>query len=269
MFAALAMSRIRQATVWVLLSLLSCAATATEPSAAATAVELTPAPAAATPPAKPTVPDPFEKYNRKVYAFNAALDKAVVKPLANVYVAVIPRPIRIGVGNLVGHLAYPNTILNNLLQGKLADGGRDVLRFTLNSVVGMGGLLDPATEFGLLKNDEDFGQTLGKWGVASGPYLMLPFLGTSTLRDAPTLWVDYHTDLSIYLNDQEARRALMALHVVDTRVSIAPADVALSQAFDRYAFVRDAYLQRREYKVHDGNVPNQEAEPLEDPAVSP
>ncbi len=270
MILSITLPRLRQGAATTLLSMVACAAMAAEPTPAAMAAEPTPAAMAAEPtPAKTTVADPLEKYNRKVYAFNAALDKAVVKPLAQGYVAVIPRPIRIGVGNLVGHLAYPNTILNNLLQGKLAEGGRDVLRFTLNSVVGIGGLLDPATQLGLLKNDEDFGQTLGKWGVPSGPYLMLPLMGTSTLRDAPTLWVDSRTDLRVYLNDEETRRTLIALRILDTRVGIFPADVALGQAFDGYAFVRDAYLQRREYKVRDGNVPAQEEEPLDDPAISP
>lgn len=216
--------------------------------------------------AGPSTADRFERFNRSVYAFNTGLDRAIVRPVARGY-AHLPGPIRSGVGNFLGNLAYPNTILNDFLQGKWQDGARDLARFAINSVAGVGGLMDPATRAGLVRNDEDFGQTLGKWGVPSGPYLMLPILGPSTLRDAPTWGVDYLTDLRTYIDTDAVSGGLAVLRVVDTRTDVLVADAAVEQAFDPYAFVRDAYLQRREYKVHDGDVPSSPEEPLEDPAA--
>ena len=209
--------------------------------------------------------DRFERYNRAMYSFNTGIARTVLRPLAEGY-AKLPRPIRGGIGNFIGHLAYADTIVNNFLQGKLTDGGKDLARFTLNTVVGVGGLFDPATAAGLPKNDEDFGQTLGKWGVPSGPYLVLPFLGASTVRDAPTWVLTNALDGRSYLNPDALNYGLGALHLVDLRAGVLVADAAIDQAFDPYAFVRDAYLQRREYKVHDGNVPTTTEEPLEDPA---
>ncbi len=209
--------------------------------------------------------DRFERYNRAMYRFNTSIDRAVLRPLAEGYTK-LPRPIRGGIGNFIGHLAYPDTIVNDFLQGKFRDGGKDLARFTLNTVVGVGGLFDPATVAGLQKNDEDFGQTLGKWGVPSGPYLVLPFLGASTVRDAPTWAITYALDGRSYLDQDAAKYGLAAMHLVDVRAGVLVADAAIDQAFDPYAFVRDAYLQRREYKVRDGNVPQAAEEPLEDPA---
>ena len=209
--------------------------------------------------------DRFERYNRAMYSFNTGIDRTVLRPLAEGY-AKLPRPIRGGIGNFIGHLAYADTIVNNFLQGKLSDGSKDLARFTLNTVVGVGGLFDPATAAGLPKNDEDFGQTLGKWGVPSGPYLVLPFLGASTVRDAPTWLLTNALDGRSYLQPDAVNYGLGALHLVDLRAGVLVADAAIDQAYDPYAFVRDAYLQRREYKVHDGNVPTTIEEPLEDPA---
>lgn len=209
--------------------------------------------------------DKFERYNRAMYRFNVGVDRAVLRPLAEGY-SQLPRPIRGGIGNFVGHLAYADTIVNNFLQGKFSDGGKDLARFTLNTVIGLGGLLDPATAAGLQKNDEDFGQTLGKWGVPSGPYVVLPFLGASTLRDAPTWALSNALDARSYIDQDSVRYGLAAARLVDTRASVLVADAAIDQAFDPYAFVRDAYLQRREYKVRDGDVPAVAEEPLEDPA---
>jgi len=209
--------------------------------------------------------DRFERYNRAMYRFNTGIDRTVLRPLAEGY-AKLPRPIRGGIGNFIGHLAYADTIVNNFLQGKFSDGGKDLARFTLNTVVGVGGLFDPATVAGLQKNDEDFGQTLGKWGVPSGPYVVLPFLGSSTLRDAPTWAVSNALDARSYLNQDAVNYSLASLRLVDLRASVMVADASIEQAFDPYAFVRDAYLQRREYKVRDGEVPETIEEPLEDPA---
>jgi len=209
--------------------------------------------------------DRFERYNRAMYRFNTGIDRAVLRPLAEGY-AKLPRPIRGGIGNFIGHLAYADTIVNDFLQGKFSDGGKDLARFTLNTVVGVGGLFDPATASGLQKNDEDFGQTLGKWGVPSGPYVVLPFLGSSTLRDAPTWAVSNALDARSYLNQDALNYSLASLRLVDLRASVLVADTSIEQAYDPYAFVRDAYLQRREYKVRDGEMPETIEEPLEDPA---
>jgi phospholipid-binding lipoprotein MlaA len=209
--------------------------------------------------------DRFERYNRAMYRFNTGIDRAVLRPLAEGY-AKLPRPIRGGIGNFIGHLAYADTIVNDFLQGKFSDGGKDLARFTLNTVVGVGGLFDPATAAGLQKNDEDFGQTLGKWGVPSGPYVVLPFLGSSTLRDAPTWAVSNALDARSYLNQDALNYSLASLRLVDLRASVLVADTSIEQAYDPYAFVRDAYLQRREYKVRDGEMPETIDEPLEDPA---
>jgi phospholipid-binding lipoprotein MlaA len=217
--------------------------------------------ATANAPAAPA--DPLERWNRGVQKFNDAIDRAVLRPVARGYQRVVPRPVRTGIGNVLGHLAFPTTIANDLLQGKLVDTAADIGRFAINSTLGIGGLLDPASRIGIRRNDEDFGQTLGRWGVPAGPYLMLPLLGPSTLRDLPAMAADAQTDLRVQLDlTEEERTALALLYVVDKRASLLSADAAVDAAFDRYAFIRNAWLQRREFQVRDGDVPE---EPLEDP----
>jgi phospholipid-binding lipoprotein MlaA len=202
--------------------------------------------------------DPFERFNRGTQRFNDALDRAVLKPVATGYRKRVPRVIRTGVRNLLGHLEYTTTIVNDLLQLKILDAGADIGRFALNSTLGIGGLLDPATRVGIPRHDEDFGQTLGRWGVPAGPYLVLPLLGPSSLRDAPALAADAQTDLRVQLDfDTETRIALGMLTVVDGRTSLLGADETLDSAFDRYAFIRNAWQQRREYLVRDGDVPDE------------
>ncbi len=209
-----------------------------------------------------TLHDPFERFNRGTQRFNDALDRAVLRPVATGYHKHVPRVIRTGVSNLLGHLEYTTTIVNDLLQLKIVDAGADIGRFALNSTLGIGGLLDPATRVGIPRHDEDFGQTLGRWGVPAGPYLVLPLLGPSSLRDAPALAADAQTDLRVQLDfDTETRIALGVLTVVDGRASLLGADETLDSAFDRYAFIRNAWQQRREYLVRDGDVP--EEAPLE------
>ncbi|MGH8251331.1 MAG: MlaA family lipoprotein [Steroidobacteraceae bacterium] len=208
--------------------------------------------------------DPLERFNRGTHRFNEAVDRAVLKPVAVRYDRHVPRVIRTGIGNLLTHLAYPTTIVNDLLQLKLKDAAVDVGRFVLNTTLGIGGLLDPASAAGLARNDEDFGQTLGRWGVPAGPYLVLPLLGPSTVRDAPSIYVDSQTDLRVQAKLKDAERvALTAVSVVDRRAELLSVDRSLASAYDSYAFVRDAWRQRREYKVRDGDVP--EEAPLEDP----
>jgi phospholipid-binding lipoprotein MlaA len=206
--------------------------------------------------------DPWERFNRGMQRFNDASDRTVMKPVATGYLKHVPRVIRIGVNNLLGHLSFPTTIVNDLLQLKLLATAADIGRFALNSTLGIGGLLDPATRVGIPHNREDFGQTLGRWGVPDGPYLVLPVVGPLTLRDAASLLVDTQTDLRVRLHlSTSANVALGVLTLVDRRASFLSADEMLESAFDRYAFIRDAWLQRREYQVRDGDVP--EEAPLE------
>ncbi|MDH4261265.1 MAG: VacJ family lipoprotein [Gammaproteobacteria bacterium] len=206
--------------------------------------------------------DPWEHFNRSNQRFNDAVDRGVLKPVAKGYRRYVPQVIRTGISNFIGNLKFTTTIVNDLLQLKLLDTGADIGRFVLNSTLGIGGLLDPATRAGIRRNEEDFGQTLGRWGVPAGPYIVLPLLGPSTLRDTPAIAVDWQTDLRSQLDlDTGTRIALWAQAIVVRRESLLSADETLDSAFDRYAFIRDAWLQRREYLVRDGDVP--EEAPLE------
>ncbi|MGH8310724.1 MAG: MlaA family lipoprotein, partial [Steroidobacteraceae bacterium] len=194
---------------------------------------------------------------------NDALDRALLKPVASGYQRHVPQVVRTGISNVISNLAFPTTIVNDLLQLKVVDTAADIGRFALNSTLGIGGLLDPASRAGIRRNEEDFGQTLGRWGVPAGPYLVLPLLGPSSLRDAPALAADAQTDLRVQLDlNPEERIALGVLSTVDRREGLLAADPTLDAAFDRYAFIRNAWLQRREFQVRDGDVP--EDEPLPD-----
>jgi phospholipid-binding lipoprotein MlaA len=181
----------------------------------------------------------------------------------------VPRVVRTGIGNVLSNLAFPTTIINDLLQLKLKDAAIDLGRFAINSTLGIGGLLDPASHFGIPRNNEDFGQTLGRWGVPAGPYVVLPLLGPSTLRDAPSILVDAQTDLRVQLDlESEEKAALAVLTVFDRRVELLSVDDSIEAAYDPYAFVRNAWLQRREYHVRDGEVPDEAPpEDLEDPEL--
>jgi phospholipid-binding lipoprotein MlaA len=209
---------------------------------------------ASLPSGKPDPRDPWERFNRASFKLNDALDRAVLRPVTRAYVKVTPRFIRTGVSNVFDNLETVTTIVNDALQGKMRDAGRDSARLVLNSTLGLGGLFDPATAAGFEKNDEDFGQTLGKWGVGSGPYLMIPFMGPSTVRDALARVPDTFTDPTHYLEDDSTRYLITAVEVVDLRAGLLDLDDDLAQSFDRYAFVRNAWMQRREYKVKDGDV---------------
>ncbi|MFI4914072.1 MAG: VacJ family lipoprotein [Steroidobacterales bacterium] len=199
--------------------------------------------------------DRFERFNRAVYKFNTALDHAVFRPVARTYRNATPAPVRRSVGNFTANLEYPQTIINNFLQAKFSDSAADTLRLLVNTTVGIGGLFDPATRMGLERHDEDFGQTLGRWGMPSGPYLMLPFLGPSTVRDTFALLPDEYTTARAYINDPYVRWSLYAVGKVNERALLLDTDNVIEQAYDPYAFVRNAWLQRREYKVRDGDVP--------------
>ena len=207
--------------------------------------------------AGPDPRDPLEPFNRKVYAFNDTVDKAVLKPVAKGYVAVVPEMARRGVTNFFNNLGMIVTTLNDALQLKGTKVPVDIARFLTNTIFGLGGLIDVATELKIEYRKEDFGQTLGYWGVGSGPYLVLPLFGPSDLRDAPGLAVDFVTSPLYYWDaDAEVRWALFGLDVVNTRANLLGAEKFLdTAAMDRYTFLRDTYLQRREYLIRDGNPP--------------
>jgi phospholipid-binding lipoprotein MlaA len=209
---------------------------------------------AALPATKRDPRDPFERANRSVYRFNTAADHAIFRPAARLWKAAAPRPVRTGLGNFIGNLEYPVTIANDLLQGKFTDGGHDFTRLVVNSVFGLG-FFDPATRVGLERHDEDFGQTLGKWGVPAGAFLMVPLFGPSTVRDAPARLVDEYSNGRHYLQDSELRWGLWTVDKLELRASLLDADAVLERTFDPYAFVRNAWLQRREFQVRDGDLP--------------
>ena len=199
------------------------------------------------------------------------MDRAVLRPVATAYLNHVPPVVQQGVDNFLENLAFPTTIVNDLLQLKIKDTLVDLGRFTVNTTLGLGGLLDPASHFGIPKNDEDFGQTLGRWGVPSGPYVVVPFFGPSSVRDAPSLYVDGQTDLRVALHiDNKVEWTLAGISLVHRRSELLPFDAQFDAAYDRYAFIRNAWLQRREYQVKDGDVPDDipldELEELEDPA---
>jgi phospholipid-binding lipoprotein MlaA len=208
--------------------------------------------------------DRFERFNRGVYIFNDALDRAVARPVARTYVAITPRPVRTGVSNFLANLSSPVTIVNEVLQGKATGAGKDTARLLINTTIGIGGLFDPATKFGIEAGDEDFGQTLGRWGVASGPFLMLPFLGPSSVRDGLGKVGDHFTEPRTYIDSARVRWGLTGLELVDRRAKVLDADAVLRRTFDPYAFIRNAYLDRRQFQVYDGNPPEQPLEEFED-----
>lgn len=221
------------------------------------------------PPGPREVRDPFERFNRSMYRFNVAADRAVFRPTALVWRATVPQPVRTGLDNFAINLGYPTTILNDFLQGKFADGGRDLTRLIVNTLCGLG-FLDPATAAGLERHQEDFGQTLGKWGVHSGPYLMLPLLGPSTVRDAPAKLADDFSDARHYLRDPYLRWGLWAVNKAELRAKLLASEDLLERTYDPYAFVRSAWLQRRDYAVRDGAVDTSDLElPADEQAPSP
>jgi phospholipid-binding lipoprotein MlaA len=206
--------------------------------------------------------DRFEAYNRFMFKTNSAIDDHALLPITRAYVKVVAPQVRRGVSRFFNNLSYPRTLVNDALQGKLRAAGSDTVRLAVNTVLGLG-FFDPATRLGLEAHSEDFGQTLGKWGVPAGPYLMLPVLGPSTLRDSFGRVPDELATGRYYIQDTALKYSLAALDGVDARASLLEANAVLDQSFDRYTFVRNAWLKRREYLVRDGNVPD---ETLEEPA---
>lgn len=209
--------------------------------------------------------DPFEKFNRASFAFNDTVDRTVLKPVATGYKNVTPGFIQTGVGNFFGNLSDAWSAVNNLLQGKGEAGMTDVTRVALNSTFGILGLLDIASDAGLQKHNEDFGQTLGHWGVPSGPFVMLPLFGPSTVRDTAALPADRWGDPWKRKDPHNWRNIGSGIRVVDQRASLLDASNLLEEAaLDRYEFLRDGFLQRRQSQVYDGNVPRTLGEDADD-----
>ncbi len=196
--------------------------------------------------------DPFESVNRAVFRFNDTLDTYTLKPLAKGYQKVTPDFVEQRVTNVFANLGDVINLSNNLLQGKVRDAGVDTSRLLFNTTFGVLGLFDVATEMGLARNDEDFGQTLGVWGFGSGPYIVLPLLGPSSVRDAVGRVPDAYLQPYPYISPVSARNTLFAAELVDTRAQLLAAERMITG--DRYVFIRNAYLQNREFRTRDGEV---------------
>jgi phospholipid-binding lipoprotein MlaA len=212
---------------------------------------------------KPAPSDRFERFNRSVYKFNTALDHAILRPITRAYVKVTPRVVRSGVNHFISNLAYPVTVVNSFLQGKFDDGMTAAARLLVNSTIGIGGLFDPASGMGLEQHAQDFGLTMGRWGIHSGPYLMLPFLGPSTVRDAFGLVPDYlllHEieTVKLFNNNAYVEWTLFSIGTINRRSQLLDEDPILERTYDPYAFLRGAYLQRRDYLIHEGQAPSPE-----------
>jgi phospholipid-binding lipoprotein MlaA len=200
----------------------------------------------------PDPQDPFERFNRASFSFNDAIDTALLKPAAKVYTTITPQFVRTGVAHFFGNLSDIPSTLNHALQGDPKGAATHAARVTINSTVGLLGLLDVATPIGLERQREDFGLTLGAWGAGSGPYIVLPLFGPSSGRDAAGLLVDWATDPLVYVDDPSARAQLIGTRVVDQRAGLLGAEAAIDAAsFGRYLLVRDAYLARRRSMLHD------------------
>jgi phospholipid-binding lipoprotein MlaA len=205
--------------------------------------------------------DPFEPVNRAIYSFNDAVDTAVIRPLAEGYRAVLPSFVRTGISNFFANINDVLIALNNLLQGKVVAAISDVGRVLVNTTVGVGGLIDIASKINLEKHNEDFGQTLGYWGVGDGPYLMLPILGPSSLRDALGRFVDAKGDPVGFIRDIPWRNSLWGTRAVNQRAELLDTSKILETAsLDPYEFLRDGYLQRRRNLIYDGSPPREKDE---------
>ena len=210
--------------------------------------------------------DPFEPLNRKVFAFNRAADRVLLRPVARGYDRVVPGPVKTGVSNFFDNLSTPIWVLNHVLQGEFAEAGRQTGRFLMNSTFGLGGVLDPASRNELPETTARFDQTFGKWGIPSGPYLMVPFIGPNTPRSLAGWYARFQTDVVWnYLDDNRSLRdKLVALELVDQRYRLLQFDRMLDEAPDPYVFMREAYRQRSEFAV-SGETPLEDFDFDDDP----
>ncbi len=195
--------------------------------------------------------DPLEPFNRSITRFNDGLDTAVLRPVAVAYREALPSPVRSGVQNFFGNLGDVWSVVNHLMQLRLQDGMEGFMRVSVNTFFGIGGLFDVATEFGIQRHKQDFGQTLGRWGVPAGPYVVLPLFGPSTLRDAAALPIDARANRAGEIRDVPARNSLYTLQVINRRAELLRAtDLLDGMALDKYSFTRDAYLQYRKRSIY-------------------
>ena len=200
--------------------------------------------------------DPIEGWNRAVFGFNEALDRAVLKPVAEGYKAVVPELVRNGISNVFANIGDGWSAINQLLQGKPVAAAEMTMRVATNTLFGLGGLFDVASDLGIERRSEDFGQTLGRWGLPAGPYLVLPVLGPSSLRDTAALPLDLQWSAAELTQDSATGAGLTVLRIVDVRANLLSAGRLLDEiALDKYVFVRDGYLTRRLSQVHDGDPP--------------
>ncbi len=199
--------------------------------------------------------DPFERLNRGTYQFNDAIDRVTLKPIAKGYNKVVPGPVRTGVTNFGRNLLTPASALNNLLQGKPGASLSELARFGINSTFGIGGLIDVAADSGIEAQTEDFGQTAAVWGVPAGPYVVLPFRGPTTLRDAVMMPLDVMGDPLYHYENTSVRDKLVVLRIVDTRARLLSLEQLLQDSKDPYVTLRESYLQNREFEVYDGDPP--------------
>jgi phospholipid-binding lipoprotein MlaA len=202
--------------------------------------------------------DPIEGFNRAMFSFNEGLDKAVIKPVAQGYDYVLPQPVKTGVTNFFGNIADVFIAVNNLLQGKVPEAASDAGRFAVNTTVGILGFIDVASDMGLEKHDEDFGQTFGRWGMGPGPYVVIPVFGPRDVRDTVGLVLDVKADPVANYSHVATRNTLLAIRVENDRANLLPADKVIEEAaLDKYSYIRDGYLQRRRNLVYDGNAPRE------------
>jgi phospholipid-binding lipoprotein MlaA len=214
--------------------------------------------------------DPLETVNRHIFEFNDGLDRAVIKPVAQVYHDVLPEGVRDCLSGAFSNLREPSNAVNNLLQGKPVDAASDVCRFVVNTTVGLLGCFDPARHMGLEKHNEDFGQTLGRWGADPGPYLVVPIFGPSNVRDAIGIYgVEPFLDINFYIDNVRVRNSILAVRFINLRSELLDTDdLVAGAALDRYRFIRDGYLQRRRSLVYDGDPPPISDEVDKEPASS-
>lgn len=199
--------------------------------------------------------DPYQGFNRAMFAVNEGID-VVVKPVAQGYDAAAPLPVKVGIGNFFGNIGDVWIALNNLLQGKVLDAVSDLGRVAVNTTVGIGGVFDVASEMGLRKHSEDFGQTLAVWGANDGPYFFWPIIGPRTTRDTFGWLVDTNVDPVWHVNEIPVRNTMAGVRFIDVRASLLPTDKVVQEAaFDKYNYIRDAYLQNRRNEIFDGNPP--------------
>lgn len=210
---------------------------------------------ASVPPEQRSDDDPWEGLNRPIYSVNTTFDKMTLKPLAKGYQKVMPRPVRTGVSNFMRNLVTPRSAVNNFLQGKPAHGFSELGRFVLNSTLGIGGLFDFAAANGIEARREDFGQTAAVWGVPNGPFVMIPFLGPATLRDAVLLPIDIASNLLYHYDNSSVRDKLYILRAIELRERFLAAEKLLDDSKDPYITLRESFLQNREFAVYDGNPP--------------